>query len=189
MFLHLDNWQIEEGRNLIIMINGAFGVGKTTTAMSLLHSVPNSIIFDPEEIGQMLRKIIDDETRLIEEQTSDFQDMELWRILTVNTAKELKLKYNKNLIVPMTIYKTDYFDYIYNGFKSIDKDTYHFCLIANEDTIYKRLLERGDEVGGWSFQQTKKCVTALRHDRFKEHIVTDELDIDEITNKIIHRIM
>lgn len=174
---------------MIVMINGAFGAGKTTTAEMLLPLVPNSMIFDPEEVGYMLRKIVTEEIRLEEERTDDFQDLELWRILTVKVANELKQKYNKHLLVPMTIYKHQNFEYIYNGFKDIDKDIYHFCLIAAEETLHKRLTERGDKVGGWTFQQTEKCVNVLRDNRFEEHIITDQLDKNEIINRILLRIL
>ncbi|MDQ0918294.1 hypothetical protein [Paenibacillus sp. V4I5] len=102
---------------MIIMINGAFGAGKTTAANGLFPLVPGSMIFDPEEIGYMLRKLVPVEERLAHERTDDFQDMELWKVLTVKTAAELKSMYNKHLIVPMTIYKRQNFDYIYDGFK------------------------------------------------------------------------
>lgn len=173
---------------MIVMINGAFGAGKTTIAEMLLPLIPNSMIYDPEEVGFMLRKIVTEEIRLEKERTDDFQDIELWRILVVKVANELKQKYDKHLIVPMTIYKSQNFEYIYNGFKNIDKDLYHFCLIASEQTLHKRLTERGDKPGGWTFQQSEKCRNILRDVRFEEHIVTDELDKDEIIDKIILRI-
>lgn len=37
---------------MIIMINGAFGVGKTTTAEALHKKMENSMIYDPEMIGE-----------------------------------------------------------------------------------------------------------------------------------------
>ncbi|WP_217282750.1 AAA family ATPase [Paenibacillus alginolyticus] len=126
------------------MINGAFGAGKTTAANELLPFVPNNMIFDPEEIGYMLRKLVTVEDRLVHERTDDFQDMELWRVLTVKTAAELKSTYNKHLIVPMTIYKRQNFDYIYDGFKRIDKNVFHFCLSATAETLYRRITKRGD---------------------------------------------
>lgn len=89
---------------MIVMINGAFGAGKTTIAEMLLPLIPNSMIYDPEEVGYMLRKIVTEEIRLEKERTDDFQDIELWRILVVKVANELKQKYDKHLIVPMTIY-------------------------------------------------------------------------------------
>ena len=98
---------------MILMINGAFGSGKTTTARKLQKVVPGSMIFDPEEVGYMLRKLIPEELRYDYELTDDFQDIDMWRILTVNIAKDLKQKYNRHLIVPMTIYKASNYEYIY----------------------------------------------------------------------------
>jgi tRNA uridine 5-carbamoylmethylation protein Kti12 len=176
------------GEQVIVMINGSFGVGKTTTAEKLLSLIPNSMVFDPEEVGYMLRKIVTEDMRSEEEKTDDFQDLELWRILVVKVANELKLKYNKHLIVPMTIYKLQNYEYIYNGFKNIDKELYHFCLIASEQTLFKRLTERGDKPGGWTFKQSEKCMNILRDNRFEEHIVTDNLDKNEIIDKILKRV-
>jgi deoxyadenosine/deoxycytidine kinase len=59
---------------MIIMINGAFGSGKTSAANMLHPLIPNSMIYDPEEIGLMLRKIVIEDIRLEEERTDDFQD-------------------------------------------------------------------------------------------------------------------
>lgn len=173
---------------MIVMINGAFGSGKTTTANRLISVIPNSMLFDPEEIGYMIRKIIPEDIRFDEERTDDFQDIELWRTLTVNVVREVKRKYKKNLIIPMTIYKTLNFEYIMNGLKEIDKQIYHFCLIASEETIHNRLRKRGDTLGGWTFQQTSKCVSAFKEKRFEEHINTDGLDQDDVISRIITRI-
>ncbi|WP_052088217.1 AAA family ATPase [Paenibacillus wynnii] len=128
---------------VIVLINGAFGAGKTTAAHTLQSRIPNSMIFDPEEIGYMLRKIIPEEVRLHDERTDDFQDMELWRTLTVQALSEVKRKYNRPIIVPMTIYKPVNFDYIVKGLQAIDNEVYHFCLMATEQTIYQRLASRG----------------------------------------------
>ncbi|MDQ0872456.1 deoxyadenosine/deoxycytidine kinase [Paenibacillus sp. V4I3] len=173
---------------MIIMINGAFGAGKTSAANGLLPFVPNCMIFDPEEIGYMLRKLVNVDDRLVHERTDDFQDMELWRVLTVKTAAELKLTYNKHLIVPMTIYKRQNFDYIYDGFKDIDKDVFHFCLSASAETLHRRLTKRGDEPGGWQFQQVDKCVAALKDPVFEDHIMTDELETGDIIRLILKKI-
>ena len=169
---------------MIIMINGAFGVGKTTIANELLKELKNSMLFDPEEVGFMLRSVIPPEVKDSEAKTGDFQDLKLWKELTVTLANLLIKNYRVNLIVPMTIHNPDYFDYIKNGFKNIDKQTYHFCLIANEDTIYQRLRKRGEEEGNWCFQQTKKCIQAFEQFNFEEYIKTDDLSINEIVNVI-----
>jgi tRNA uridine 5-carbamoylmethylation protein Kti12 len=173
---------------MIVIINGSFGSGKTSAANKLSQLLPNSMIFDPEEVGYMLRKLINEETRFEEERTDDFQDIELWKILTVNIAKEIKIKYNKHLIVPMTIYKTQNFEYIHKGFQEMDTNLHHFCLLASEDTLRERMKQRGDTPGGWTFQQIGKCIHLFGDRRFEEHILTDHIGTDEIVDRIFTKL-
>lgn len=173
---------------MIIMINGAFGVGKTTVANELLTKVDNSMLFDPEEVGFMLRHIITDKIMLPHEKTGDFQDLNLWKVLTVQVAESLRKNYKKSLIVPMTIYNKDYFKYIFEGLKHIDQNTYHFCLVASENTIYERLRKRGEEEGNWCFQQTKKCIQAFQDECFAEYVLTDNVQVDTIVKGILNRV-
>ena len=170
------------------MINGAFGSGKTSTAQMLQPQIPDSMIFDPEEIGYMLRKVIPEDVYFGEERTDDFQDLELWRILTVKTVQELMNKYRKHLIVPMTIYKADNFDYIFNGLRSIDQNILHFCLLASEHTIKNRIERRGDTFGTWYEKHTKAGVLAFKDKKFQEHIDTDHIEIEEVIRIILRKI-
>lgn len=174
---------------MIIMINGAFGVGKTSVASGLKEQIDNSIIYDPEEVGFMLRNIIPKEIKSKVENTEDFQDLELWRKLTVTVAGDLIDKYNVSLIVPMTIYKKEYFDYIYSGFKELDKDIYHFCLTASYDTIHRRLENRGDVKGSWAYQQTAKCLNSFKEYDFSEYLNTEICTVDEITDIILQKVL
>lgn len=166
------------------MINGAFGVGKTTIANTLQNEIEHSMIYDPEEIGYMLRNVIPIDIKRTESITGDFQDLELWKEITVDVAKRLITKYKINLIVPMTIRKIEYFHFIYNGFKSIDDQTHHFCLSASKETIYERLRLRGEEEGNWCFQQTDKCLEAYNQYDFGEYIDTEKNSIIEIVQEI-----
>ena len=40
---------------MFILLNGAFGIGKTTTARALLGQVPGSRLYDPEPVGFALQ--------------------------------------------------------------------------------------------------------------------------------------
>jgi 2-phosphoglycerate kinase len=51
---------------MIFMINGAFGVGKTTVANELLKVIENSMLFDPEEVGYMVRNVLSNEVKRLE---------------------------------------------------------------------------------------------------------------------------
>ncbi|PAV29647.1 tunicamycin resistance protein [Virgibacillus profundi] len=173
---------------MIIMINGAFGVGKTTISNGLLEELENSMIYDPEEVGFMLGNIIPEKVKQIEAGTGDFQDLQLWKELTVKVAKLLITKYKVNLIVPMTIRKPEYFSYIINGFKNIDKQTYHFCLTASKHTIYERLRKRGEEEGNWCYQQTEKCLQSFNEYDFGEYIDTENVSTTVIVDQIVEKI-
>ncbi|MBD7970724.1 AAA family ATPase [Paenibacillus gallinarum] len=173
---------------MIIMINGAFGSGKTTAAEALNKKIPNSMVFDPEEIGYMLRKVIPDEVKYKEEQTDNFQDLELWRTLVVACAKELKRKYYRTLIIPMTLYKLENYEYIRNGLGEIDSDIYHFCLTASKDTIHGRLNERGETPGEWVYRQTERCITAFEDARFEIKLDTDQMKREEVVKTILDHI-
>lgn len=172
---------------LIIMINGAFGVGKTSVAKELIKKIPNSVIYDPEEVGFMLRKIITDDIKTDKELTDDFQDLEIWKKIVVQVAGELILKYKKNLIVPMTIRKREYFNYIYNGFESLDGQVYHYCLTASLGEVHKRLLKRGDNIGEFAYKQSEKCVEVFEDSFFKHHINTENRSVDEIVEMILKK--
>ena len=43
---------------MIVWINGAFGAGKTTTARELIELIPNSTLFDPEDIGAAVVRLL-----------------------------------------------------------------------------------------------------------------------------------
>lgn len=173
---------------MIIMINGAFGVGKTTIANELLGQIENSMLFDPEYIGFMLRHILTKDDLHEEERTDNFQDMKMWPELTVHVARLLKVHYKKHLIVPMTIFNKHYFQFIFHGFKEIDEDTFHFCLGASKETIDERLRKRGEEEGNWCFQQTEKCVKAFSNPIFQEYIDTDDMSVASVLELILNSI-
>lgn len=172
---------------MIIMLNGAFGVGKSTVAERLHAALPNSLIYDPEEVGYMLRHLLKG-LPLREEEAYDFQNIEMWRTLVVAVAAGLVKRYQQHLIVPMTLVNLDYFRYIRAGLAQLGHELYHFALIASVATIQQRLRQRGDTAGSWSFDQTQRCVTALQHEEFYEQIDTEAYDPDQIVEIILQRV-
>ena len=168
---------------MIIMVNGAFGVGKTTTTELLAARLPNSMIYDPEEVGYMLWKV----TTGVEVR-GDFQDLPLWRTLSILVAEQLRKQYQRTLIVPMTLAHSPYFQEIKSGLAKFDPDLYHFCLTASVATIHERLAKRGDAEGAWSFQQTARCVQAFQSSEFQEQIDTEQNNPAAIVNIILSRV-
>lgn len=58
---------------MIIWINGAFGSGKTTCAYELNRRLPDSFVYDPENIGYFIRENIPKKLHEL-----DFQNHEQW---------------------------------------------------------------------------------------------------------------
>lgn len=170
---------------MIVMVNGAFGAGKTTVAEELVQRIEGSMLFDPEVVGYMLRHIVPTEAKYEEERTGDFQDLRPWKTLVVKVAEELKNTYGRDLIVPMTIRNKEYFKIIRDGFRSIDPNTFHFCLMATKETIHDRLRKRGEEEGNWCFHQTDRCLAAFEDPIFEQKIWTEDRAVEEIVKEIM----
>lgn len=169
---------------MIIFINGPFGVGKTTVADLLVNAIPNSMLYDPEEIGLALRNIL----QPIDKQ-DDFQHYSEWRSLTVEAAEQIKTRYNRHLIIPMTIWRKEYFLEVTSGLKEIDRDFYHFCLTASIEAVHDRLNHRGEQrLGSWAHQQAIKAVPAFNASLFEEHINSELYSPQETSRLILSKI-
>lgn len=169
---------------MIVFLNGSFGVGKTTVANRLVSQLPNSVLFDPEEVGGMLMRIL----RPIA-WTGDFQDYQLWRRLVPQVAEGLVKEYGQNLVIPMTLWRSDYFDEVIAGLQQVDSDFHHFCLQAPREVVVERIERRGHQgPGDWVFEQLDCCIPALQSTKFQTHIQTEMQTPDEVVSTILHHL-
>jgi hypothetical protein len=118
----------------IYWLNGTFGVGKRSTARALLEMLPDARLFDPEDIGSMLRTYLP-------EDSGDFQDLRPWRRLTIATAAELLDHTGGPLVIPMTLLHQDYAKEIFTGLTEHDITAHHILLHADEETLRHRINE------------------------------------------------
>jgi predicted kinase len=165
---------------MIVMLNGAFGVGKTTLANALLAQRPDWMHFDPEEVGAMLWKICP-------EPRGDFQDLKAWAPLVIDTARTLMATYGRPLVVPMTLVHEANYHAIREGFARI-AETHHFTLMASPETITQRLVLRGDAPDSWSHQQIERCVAVLDRPEFAVHVDAErpvEVQVQVITARVL----
>lgn len=93
----------------MIWLNGTFGVGKSSTADELLRRIPGSRLYDPEEVGFLLRQL------LPETADGDFQDIPAWRHLVAETAVALHAHTGAQLTTPMTLLRKKYAGEIFNA--------------------------------------------------------------------------
>ncbi len=151
---------------MIIFINGAFGVGKTTVAKELRKRLPGTAIFDPEKVGFVLQ-------HLPRYQVSDFQDIPAWRQLTIRGIR-FTHTFRQYVIVPMAFSNLAYLDEIRDALTDRGHNIIHFCLTAPLDVIQQRLGERGADVNApgneWVFRRAAECCQAHTSDLFQIHV-------------------
>ena len=169
------------------MLNGTFGVGKTSVAEALVQHLPNSTLFDPEEVGAMVRRVTQG-VRSGAEASDDFQDIALWRSLSVATAAGLVEKYARDLVVPMTLVNPRYLEEIRTGLSTVSEPLHHFCLTAPLKTIQHRLLQRDDLPGGWPWQRTLSYHSRFEDERYRVHVETQDRTPQAVAEHILNLI-
>jgi len=164
---------------MIVFLNGTFGVGKTTVATKLVERLPGSLLFDAELVGYFLRPIV---TPI--ENPADFQDLALWRSLTVTTAQLLRATYDCTLIVPMTSWRLDYFNEVVGALRAIEPALHHFTPPARPETLEARIRQSGEPIE-WRLDYLQRCTTVLAAPDFATHIATDDRIPAEIVEAIV----
>ncbi|GIJ45522.1 hypothetical protein Val02_24080 [Virgisporangium aliadipatigenens] len=117
---------------MIVWVNGAFGAGKSTTAELLLKALPDGHLYDPEYIGYVLM-------RFVPGQVDDFQDLPLWRELTVHTLGGLAESYGGTWVVPMTLVDAGYRAAILGGLRGRGLAVRQFVLTLPADDLHARI--------------------------------------------------
>lgn len=176
---------------MIVVINGSFGVGKTTVAKLLREAFPGSAVYDPEWAGLALMRL-PKWVGLKGAGTDDFQDIELWRRLTVTGVRLFSRLSSGNLIVPMTFSRRAYLDEVVAGIRRHDPETRIFCLRAGLPTVRERLVGRGTKIEGpgseWIARRIVECAEAHRDSRFGEPVDTEDRSAREVAEDIAVRL-
>jgi chloramphenicol 3-O-phosphotransferase len=167
---------------LILLLNGAFGIGKTAVARALTSRMPRSMLYDPEIAGIALQRA----ARFILVPVSDFQDLVAWRRLTVTALRLARLR-SANIIVPMAFSNADYLAELRAGIGSFEPRLFHFCLVAPTDVIHARLRGRGADPyrHAWQFRRATECCEAHASSTFAQHVSTVDRTPDEIARKLL----
>jgi gluconate kinase len=119
---------------VIIWINGGFGAGKTTLAQELHRRLPDAVVYDPEDVGLMLRKWLPP--------GGDFQHLASWRELVVATALSLRRHHADTLIVPMSLIRDAYRAEILGGLADAGQEVLHVFLELDAGVLRDRLNAR-----------------------------------------------
>ena len=165
---------------MIIWLNGPFGVGKTTLANLLHQEIPNSILYDPELLGDFFQENLPKAVC-----PEDFQDYPIWRQTTVQIIRDLATKTGQVIIVPMTVFKKEYCQEIIEQGLIEDMCVQHYILVAEKETILDRLNKRTQENNNWALKHLDNCLQAFEDQIPGRKIDTDSLTVDEIAEIVL----
>lgn len=171
---------------VIVWLNGGFGAGKTTVARALARHWPDAHLFDPEQIGFMLRRVMPEAAW-----PDDFQSLSLWRRLTVDIAMDLVGRVRGPLLVPMTLVNPRYFREVVGGLRRAGLEVHHFALITSPSVLRERLRRRRASAASkaWTLARVERCVEALASSAFTVHLQTEGRSVREIVGEIDAAVM
>lgn len=154
---------------VILFLNGPFGVGKSSVAKVLTERVPNAMLYDPEVIGSILQRF-----PIQFKKVHDFQDYALWRTLVVEVARLLRKASARPLVIPLSVWRRDYFDSITSGLRRVDPDLACFHLTASREALY-----------AWRMSHVEVCLAASRDPALGVEIRTDDRTPAETADAIL----
>src|SRR5690349_126662 len=119
---------------MIVWLNGAHGVGKTTTSALVQPLIPGSRVLDAEKVGETLMDI----TPALPD-TDNFQHWPPWRRLVVETARSVLDYTGGTLVMPITVLVERYWREISTGLARHAVPVCHIVLHADPDTLRGRI--------------------------------------------------
>jgi shikimate kinase len=129
---------------VIIWLNGTFGAGKTTAGRRLAGRLANARHFDPEEVGYLLMRTLEDH------EFRDFQDLAPWRELVPVFTERIARFTGQHLIAVQTVLREDYWQELAVGFERTPLDIFHVLLHVDSDVLAERI--KADEVDAGACQ-------------------------------------
>ena len=171
----------KKGKSMVIWISGPYGVGKSTLAEALAGKMENALIFDAEQVGNAVRGNYPDCPY-----GYIFEDYPLWGEFCVRLICDVHEKFNRNILVPMTLLREASFGII-EKLRQAGIKTELIVLEASHKTVHDRILKRGEEEGCWCIENielSRRGSAALDG----IHIETDGITVEELAETVLVRI-
>ena len=167
---------------MLIWLNGPFGVGKTSAAEALIERLRCAALFDPEPVGSMLRHLLGSV-----EPVDDFQDLAAWRAAVPALVRILRQSHTATLVMPMTIWRRDYFIELAGALQAADGDLRCYRLTACEHVLRARILGRDPVEGSrdWCLAHLTSGLAMMRDPFFGEEVATSDRSPPKVAELIV----
>ena len=152
---------------MFVLLNGSFGIGKSTVADLLVSHVANARLYDPERAGYVLRRL---PAFLLgrAQQPDDYQDLAQWRWLTQRGCVWTHRSASA-VVVPMAFTNLGYFEDLQLYLARV-APVLPLCLVAPIAVVELRLQRRaaaeGRTVTEFETRRARVCCVAHTDPRF-----------------------
>jgi chloramphenicol 3-O-phosphotransferase len=159
---------------VIVLLNGAFGIGKTTVAR--------------EVVKRALGIPLQHAARVLGRAAPDFQDLPAWRSLTVQGLRVARLGW-RVIVVPMAISNANYLAELRSGISQFEPRLLHFCLMAPVEVVHDRLRARGANPveQSWQFRRAAECCAVHGRDVFATHVDAARSSPQQLATELLAR--
>jgi len=141
--------------DMIVWVNGTFGVGKTTTSNLLTELLPDARLFDAENVGYMIRPVLADI------RVRDFQEYPPWRALVVETAVHILGYVGGTLVIPQSVLVREFWTELREGLAKAGIPLRHFVLHADPEELRRRITGDTPEIQKWRLDHIADYQAAL----------------------------
>ena len=167
---------------MIIWLSGPYGVGKSTLAEALAARLENALVFDAEEVGNAVRGNYPDCPYGV-----IFEDYPLWGEFCCRLLTDLHARYQKDILVPMTLLRKDSYRMI-RRLRRSGIQTKLFILEAARETVRERILARGEAEDCWCMKHIELARTGSAS-LPGLHIPTDGRTVDELCAIVLEKLI
>lgn len=157
---------------MIVWLNGTWGAGKSTLAYELARRLPRAFVYDPENIGYLLRKNLPPSMH-----QANFQDHPEWRTWNLALLSKVARQYPGVILVPMTVIDPRIYTELIKPLYALTP-TVHIILTASRTTILHHLRFRLHR-DSFARQHLDEALAALNGPIPGTHVVIDGRSVDE----------
>ena len=169
---------------MIIWIDGAYGVGKSTLAEKLHALLPNSFIFDAENVGNAVRENMPQSVYYSE----TFEGYPLWFHVCNELLTELTDRFDGVVLVPMTLIQQESFARVAEPLRDKGIEIVHVLLESSREIIHDRILERGESEDCWCMRHIDECLSVQQHYEDVIRVPSLGLTADELAKEVMERL-
>ena len=165
---------------MILWISGAYGVGKSTLAEALQQSLPNSLIFDAEEVGNAVRENYPNCPY-----GYIFEDYPLWSEFCVRLLQDIHTNFHRDILVPMTLLREHSYPRIIQRLKDPGIDVRLILLEASIESVHDRILARGEDEDCWCMENALLAIAGTAALPADLRINTNDCSVESIAAKVL----